>query len=238
MEFLRSLFGGDKFPELTDLIAAVNLLRQSGLAIADSDIKAFGDQFGRFVNSQAATVKEGLAKITGAGNHQIRSMRQLFDTTEALVNDLGALRAQFQDLTDKTRNATATKAAADQSKAQYDALEEKHAALQKKDEASPALSASAERLEEARVKMERDAEIARVAEGECTEIRANYRKNFIDTLVTALNQAVDAKISELGELSVAAADIDEALATIAEYEDGYIPKLKARLEDLNAIEVE
>jgi hypothetical protein len=77
MAFFRKIFTTvlNRFPEFTDFLAAIEAIQNSGLAIIENDMAAFGAEFKRFANSQFPEVKANLEVVYENGNRQARAMR-------------------------------------------------------------------------------------------------------------------------------------------------------------------
>lgn len=228
----RSIFKG-KFPEHSELESALENLRGYGLKIIDNDTKAFSPCFDHFAASQSASVKPGLIQVGERGNEQVAAMKQLFTAASALPTEMTSLKQMNLEMQKRLSGVQSAEGQAQKAQVEYDKA---NAAFEKARARSNTVEMAKweQKSDAAKFKVEQDQRAVEDAKAGFEKFHETYRVDFVRNLGSALQNAVDAKLKELSELSRIAQGIIDAAATITETEEGGVERHRKRLEAIEA----
>lgn len=226
------------FKEFKETQTAGEKIHTAAIKMAESDAKAFGNDFNHFLESQKPEVKKALTPIAESCRKETKNieetaafwsgflsqdMLKLQGLHTLLLKEQAALQAKVDAA--KKSKAIAEKNDANVSKAR----QKNNAADIAKYEAQ--VQSTHQRAEDD----QKAEEEARIAYNTYFE---DYKSKFIDQLATNVRTFADARQKELDQLSVFADEISNSILLIAEPEEVTIPHLKQRLQELESITID
>jgi hypothetical protein len=226
------------FPEFHIAISALGDLNKSEASLVSSQAKAFGEEFRRWAKSQRGEdLNPALTEICQAGTQQVKLSQETAKNLENLGRDLQPLLTQE---TERSKRREVTASAQSDAEKSTAAAEKADATLSKlQNGGKPQEIAKAEAAAAAaRAKAERERKAADDLKAKLDESEVPYRRKFLESLVTPLTAAINARHKTAEALFALAADFETAADHIHEVEDPAIAKYQKELDDLEQVVVE
>jgi hypothetical protein len=234
--FFRKLFSAiSPFPEYSDFIATLELLRGHGLEIIEGSTAAFAEPYDRYVKSQKSL--QELAKIATQAHDQCHAMRHLFMAVASLTTDLDPLRQRNVEYQNRLTDLKTAKTTAAKSKAEADSTKAAYDKAKARGNTSDAAKCE-QRADIASARSEQDKQSEVDAEASFAQFHSVYRVDWVDTFASTIDGVIAAKLEELKALEPVADAIIEISGEFKDFEDPSLKRLSDRLKELEAVVVE
>jgi hypothetical protein len=226
------------FSEFHIALAALSDLNKAEAALVASQGRLFGEDFRHWSRSQKLDdLNPALTEIVQAGTQQVKVNRETAKNLENLGRDLQPLLTQESERTKRHEACASAQEDAERSAAVAEKAEAAFARIQNSGKA-PEVAKVEVAAQAARAKADRDRDIAADLRGKLDGSEAEYRRKFLESLVTPLAAALAARHKTAETLAALAADFDAAAGHIQETVDPTIAKYQEQLDELDQVVVE